>query len=115
MLAHCSAGIEMASGEIRPPRAMIGRIIGPAVKRVALRDEEPMRRNSPTAKELVMTGNLDFEAERKRLSGLIDRFAETGPSGCTSHPHLFFGPLTPDEWAILMYKHLDHHLRQFSA
>jgi uncharacterized protein DUF1569 len=114
MLAHCSAGIEMATGDIRPPRAMIGRIIGPAVKRVALRDEEPMRRNSPTAKELVMTGNLDFESERKRLSGLIDRFAETGPSGCTSHPHLFFGPLTPDEWAILMYKHLDHHLRQFS-
>jgi hypothetical protein len=113
MLAHCSAGIEMAAGDIRPPRAMIGRIIGPAVKRVALRDEEPMRRNSPTSKELVVTGNLDFEAERKRLSGLIDRFAETGPSGCTSHPHLFFGPLTPDEWAILMYKHLDHHLRQF--
>jgi hypothetical protein len=115
MLAHCSAGIEMAAGDIRPPRAMIGRIIGPAVKRVALRDEEPMRRNSPTSKELVVTGNLDFEAERKRLSGLIERFAVTGPSGCTSHPHLFFGPLTPDEWAILMYKHLDHHLRQFSA
>lgn len=115
MLAHCSAGIEMAAGEIRPQRALIGRIIGPAVKRVAFRDEEPMRRNSPTAKELMMAGEMDFESERKRLSGLIDRFAATGPSGCTHHPHAFFGPLTPDEWAILMYKHLDHHLRQFGA
>jgi hypothetical protein len=115
MLAHCSAGIEMAVGEIRPPRALIGRIIGPAVKRVAIRDEEPMRRNSPTAKELLITQHVDFEAERKRLSGLIDSFAAGGPSGCTNHPHAFFGPLLPDEWAILMYKHLDHHLRQFSA
>jgi hypothetical protein len=115
MLAHCSASIEMAAGEIRPPRALMGRIIGPAVKRVAFRDEEPFRRNSPTSRELVMAGNLDFEAEQKRLSGLIDRFYAAGPSGCTNHPHAFFGSLTPDEWAILMYKHLDHHLRQFGA
>ena len=115
MLAHCSAGLEMAAGEIRPRRALIGRVIGRTVKRVALRDEEPMRRNSPTAKELVIVGEMDFEAERKRLSGLVDRFAAAGPSGCTDHPHAFFGPLTPDEWSILMYKHLDHHLRQFGV
>jgi hypothetical protein len=115
MLAHCSAGLEMAAGEIRPSRALIGRIIGPAIKRVAVRDEEPMRRNSPTAKELLTTGEWDFGTERERLSALIDRFAASGPSGCTNHPHAFFGPLTPEEWAILMYKHLDHHLRQFGA
>ena len=36
-----------------------------------------------------------------------------GPGVCTKHPHFFFGPLTPVEWAALMYQHLDHHLRQF--
>lgn len=115
MLAHCSLGLEMAAGEIRPPRALIGRILGPVIKPMALREGEPMRRNSPTASELVIKGDRDFEAERKRLSGLIERFAAAGPSGCTAHPHAFFGSLTPDEWAVLMYKHLDHHLRQFSV
>jgi hypothetical protein len=115
MLAHCSAGLEMAMGQIRPPRALVGRIIGPAIKRVALRDKEPMRRNSPTARELVMTDDRDFAMEHGRLGQLIDRFTAAGPVGCTSHPHAFFGPLTPDEWAILMYKHLDHHLRQFGV
>jgi hypothetical protein len=38
-----------------------------------------------------------------------------GPAGCTTHPHLFMGRLTPVEWATLMYQHLDHHLRQFQA
>jgi hypothetical protein len=116
MMAHCSLSLEMAAGEIRPRRALMGRILGPVVKPMALRDEEPLRRNSPTAKELLVVGEeKDFEAERKRLGGLIDRFAAAGAAGCTSHPHAFFGSLTPDEWAILMYKHLDHHLRQFGA
>jgi hypothetical protein len=115
MLAHCSLGLEMAAGEIRPPRALMGRILGPVIKPMALRESEPMRRNSPTAKELVVNGDRDFETERKRLSGLIDRFAAAGSAGCTAHPHAFFGSLTPDEWAVLMYKHLDHHLRQFGA
>jgi len=38
-----------------------------------------------------------------------------GPAGCTAHPHSFFGRLKPEEWATLMYKHLDHHLRQFGV
>ncbi len=115
MLAHCSLGLEMAAGEIRPPRALIGRILGPVIKPMALREGEPMRRNSPTSKELVIEGDRNFESERRRLSGLVDRFAAAGPAGCTAHPHAFFGSLTPDEWAVLMYKHLDHHLRQFGA
>ncbi len=115
MLAHCSKGLEMATGELRPPRAFIGRIIGRLIKRAALGDDKPMVRNSPTAKELMVEADCEFAAEKARLSGLIDSFAAAGPAACTSHPHAFFGPLNPDEWGILMYKHLDHHLRQFGA
>jgi len=114
-LAHCSAGIEMATGDIRPPRALIGRLLGPMIKSKAFRDDEPMRKNSPTAKELIVLGERDLEIERKRLVGLIDKFYANGAQMCSTHPHAFFGPLLPQEWAILMYKHLDHHLRQFSV
>jgi uncharacterized protein DUF1569 len=114
-IAHCSAGIEMATGDINPPRALIGRILGPMIKSKALSNDEPMRRNSPTSKELVVHDKRDFEAERQRLYGLIDRFYAAGPQACTAHPHPFFGPMLPEQWAILMYKHLDHHLRQFGV
>jgi hypothetical protein len=93
----------------------LGRIFGPMVKSKVLGDEKPMGRNAPTAKSLVVADERDFETERKRLCMLIDRFAEAGPTGCTTHPHTFFGHLTPEEWATLMYKHLDHHLRQFGV
>lgn len=114
-MAHCAAAMEMATGDVRPPRALVGRLLGWIVKPMALGNEDPFRRNSPTAKELVVSDARELATERERLCGLIDRFAAAGPSGCTTHPHTFFGPLTSQEWAVLMYKHLDHHLRQFGA
>ena len=114
-LAHCSASMEWAVGDRVPPRMFVGQIIGRIIKPMVLKDGEPMRRNSPTSKDLIIQGDRDLAAEQVRLCGLIDRFAASGPNGCTRHPHSFFGKMTPDEWAILMYKHLDHHLRQFGA
>jgi len=114
-VAHCSAGLEWAVGDIVPERMFLGRIIGTFVKPMVLKNEEPMRRNSPTLKSLVVEDERDLRTERERLCGLIDRFAGAGPKGCTTHPHSFFGRLTPEEWATLMYKHLDHHLRQFGV
>jgi len=95
-LAHCSAAMEMAMGEICPPRMLIGRIIGRMVKPIAFKSDEPMRRNSPTVKDLVVQDERDLGRERERLCGLIDRFAAAGPEGCTTHPHSFFGRLTPE-------------------
>jgi hypothetical protein len=114
-VAHCSVGLEWAVGDKIPERMLLGRLIGGMVKSKVLGNDEPMRRNSPTAKDLVVKDERDLGTERARLCGLIDRFASAGPKGCTTHPHSFFGKLTPQEWATLMYKHVDHHLRQFGV
>ena len=114
-MAHCATAMEWAVGDIVAPRMFLGRILGPLVKSKVLRDETPISRNSPTAKSLVVTNERDLEKERQRLCTLIDRFCQGGPQGCTKHPHTFFGSLSPEEWSRLMYKHLDHHLRQFGA
>ncbi|HWZ33807.1 MAG TPA: DUF1569 domain-containing protein [Bryobacteraceae bacterium] len=112
-LAHCSAALEIAMGQRRPPRVLIGRLLGRVAKRSVIVNEIPMRRNSTTEKSCIVSDERDFEVETQRLRELIDRFVAGGPGACTSHPHFFFGPLTPEEWAALMYQHLDHHLRQF--
>jgi hypothetical protein len=114
-VAHCTAGLELALGDRRPPRLLIGRIIGPMIKSKAFREDEPMRRNSPTVQGLVVRDERDLDIERQRLCSMIDRFAAAGPQGCTAHPHSFFGRLTPEEWSMWMYKHLDHHLQQFGV
>jgi hypothetical protein len=114
-LAHCSASLETAVGDRLLPRMFVGRIVGGVIKRLAIGNEEPLRRNSPTAPSFVVADERNFDAEQQRLNDLIDRFAAAGPAGCTTHPHSFFGRMSPEEWAVLMYKHLDHHLRQFGV
>jgi hypothetical protein len=113
--AHCTAGFELALGERLLPRLFVGRVIGGIVKTKVLGNDDPLRRNSSTLKGLAVNDDRDLEKERERLCEMIDRFAAAGPKGCSTHPHSIFGRLTPEEWATLMYKHVDHHLRQFGV
>lgn len=118
MLAHCTSGVEMALGVLNPKRASFpGNVIGLLIKPLVLGDDKPMRRNSPSSRELfpVDPAQCDFERERAQLIAAVDSFAMKGAGGCSQHPHPFFGRLKPEQWAILTYKHLDHHLRQFGV
>jgi hypothetical protein len=111
--AHLAATMEMAVGDSRPPRMFIGRLIGGMVRKKLVGDDRPMGKNSPTAPNLLVPDQRDMDRERARLMSLVERFSSS-PAACTTHPHTFFGPMKPEEWAIIMYKHLDHHLRQFA-
>ena len=114
-LAHCAGALEIAVGDTVAPRMFIGRIVGSMIKSKIVGDDKPLRRNSPTMPSLIIVKECDLQKEQARLTTLVDRFATTGPSGCTTSAHSFFGRMTPDEWSVLMYKHLDHHLRQFGV
>ena len=108
MMAHCSATMDMASGRLNPPRAMIGRLIGPLARPIHT-NEKPFSRNSPTDKRLVVSDARDFARERESLKTKIRQFYEGGEAQCTRHPHPFFGTLTPQDWSSRNVKHLDQH------
>jgi hypothetical protein len=116
MMAHCSVSLQWAVGEVVPDRLPLpARVMGRLVKPLVLRNDDLMRKNSPTANSLVVADERDFAEERDRLLELIDRFVTGGAAACTRNRHSFFGEMTPEEWAVLTYKHLDHHLRQFGV
>jgi hypothetical protein len=114
MLAHCAAALEVACGSSIKKQALIGRVLAPFVRRSVLGDK-PFQRNAPTDPDFKIAGDRDFAAERTRLAALMEQFAGRGPAAAEGLVHSFFGRLTADEWARLMYKHVDHHLRQFNA
>jgi hypothetical protein len=114
MMAHCSAAIEMATGRAKPKRVLLGYVIGPLLKSVYT-NEKPFSRNNPTAKMLIISDSCDFAREQEKLKQCVRQFHDAGDAGCTTHPHPFFGALSPQDWSRGMYKHLDHHLRQFGA
>src|ERR1700735_4472113 len=92
MLAHCSVSMQWAVGELVPEKGSLpARLMGRLVKPMVFRNDDPMRKNSPTAKSLIVTDERGLGNERDRLVGLIDRFAAGCSVGCTRNPHSFFG------------------------
>ena len=113
MLAHCQVPFRVASGELKLPRSLLGRLFG----RIALKQlvsDKPTKKNLPTGKEFRVVDKRVFDRERDQLIMEIERFASAGPAGLTKDAHPFFGPMTQVQWEILMWKHLDHHLTQFT-
>ncbi|HXS35933.1 MAG TPA: DUF1569 domain-containing protein [Flavipsychrobacter sp.] len=114
MMAHCAECMEMAMGNKKVQRSLIGRLVGPMLKHKVL-DENPLDKNLPTDKDMLMVGPKDFAQEKQRLMDNIKRFTAAGRQGIPSHAHPFFGKMTTEEWARSACKHLDHHLQQFGA
>ncbi len=80
-LAHCTCGMQMATGVINPKRASFpASVIGPLIKPLVFGDDKPMRSNSPSSPELfsVHPTQCDFERERAQLITAIDRFVNKG-------------------------------------
>jgi hypothetical protein len=113
MLAHCQATFDVYFGDKKLKRGLAGLLFGRIAKK-QLFSSKPWRQNLPTAPEFIIKDDRNFEGERTRLVDLINRFSTEGPS-IAPNIHPFFGKMSKDEWAMLQYRHLDHHLRQFGA
>lgn len=115
MLAHCNVSLETAMGRNFPKRKLIGILFGKLLKSKFL-DQKPMVKNSPTEDHYVTSADVfEFEKEKARAIELVRTFHANGPEKCTTHPHSYFGKMRPHEWAVLKWKHYDHHLRQFGV
>ena len=114
MIAHCTAALQVAAGLKFPPRIFIGRIAGPFFKS-AFTNSEPLKKNMPTDVSFLVIDGRNFEKEKQRLTALATQFSKGGEEECTRHPHSFFGKLSPQEWGMGMYKHIDHHFKQFGV
>lgn len=115
MLLHCQQPFKVVFEELKLKRSLVAILLGGLVKKSTLNDE-PFKANLPTATEFKTNHlNPEFETEKKNLIACIQKFQSAGPEGVTKQPHPFFGKMTDKEWDKLLYKHLDHHLRQFGA
>ena len=114
MMEHCLIATEVSCGKQNPSRVFIGYILGRLAK-PAYVNQKPFSKNLPTHETFIVKNDPDFETTKEKLKQAVKEFSEGGPEKCTRHPHAFFGKLTPEEWGIGTYKHLDHHLRQFGV
>ena len=115
VMAHCTAPLKMAHGEIKSKRGLFSLLLGKYFKNKMVNPATPFTKDLPTDPNFIFPNAKEFEEEQKKLIAKLNEFTTKGKAGITTQPHSFFGNMSPEEWDIIQSKHLDHHLRQFGV
>ncbi|WP_192822653.1 DUF1569 domain-containing protein [Rufibacter sp. LB8] len=95
-------------------QAFLGKVFGKIALRKMIKDEQPFDKNIPTSAQFKVTNTTatNLEPEKASWVALLKAYQQY------SNPrfiHDFFGKMTKEEIGVLVYKHTDHHLRQFGV
>lgn len=115
MVCHLSDSFKCATGE--KTAAFAGNLFSRVfVKWIALKAPLQWPKGVKTRPEMDQqvggSRPSEFEADRKELERMVERFTSTSPD-FQWHRHPMFGDMKVEEWFRWGYLHMDHHLRQF--
>jgi hypothetical protein len=114
MLWHCRQQLSLGTGELKvkhlvpaPLRWVLKKTLGSGV---------PFTKGMGTVPgiEAHLKAGLNLENEKNALKSALADFVSLPPESIIK-THPFFGTMTDKDWGQIIYKHLDHHLRQFGV
>lgn len=109
MLLHLLEAYRMPNGDLRiPRRPMPLRFL----VRWLLLYVLPFPKGAPTARELLIRPATSFDADKAELERVI-RGLQPPDTDAQVGDHPIFGRMSVRDWGVLLYKHTDHHFRQF--
>jgi hypothetical protein len=114
MLAHCRIVLQVALKHY-DEQFLVGKLLGKTIVQNILNDKTGMKKNIKSSKKLFEMHPKSFEEEQNLLLQVFDDFHEKGSAFFEDKLHPVFGRLTASQWYELTYKHLNHHLSQFSS
>lgn len=99
--------------KVRYKQSLLGKIIGKMMLVSNTKDDKTFGKNIPAGKAFTITESSgDFEKQKRRWIELTEKY------GSFNNPdfiHDLFGKMTKEQIGIFVYKHYDHHLRQFGV
>ena len=112
MVAHLTDSTRMATGELRCEAKRTPLRFSPLKQLVIYL--LPWPKGVPTSPELLSRAPSVWNGEIDALEGALERFGSRSASD-TWPAHPTFGALSRRAWGVLVYRHFDHHLRQFGV
>ena len=115
MAEHCVNWNQWVHGrsELRLKQSLVGKLIGRWVLRWTLRPGRPLDRGIPAGPahtvERATRGLESLKCEWIELMGAYATYDNP------DFVHDFFGKMSGAELGVFVYKHMDHHLRQFGV
>jgi hypothetical protein len=114
MCRHCSIALDIAFGTGDLKVNFLMRLLGKLLKKKVFYGGD-MGKNSPTAKEFIVSESFEFEKTKAELIVRFSRFANEGKQVIKTMNHPFWGKMTYEDWDALLWKHTNHHLEQFGV
>lgn len=116
MLAHCSVTYELIyePEKHKKPNFFTKFLMKKFVK-PKVTNEMPYKPSLPTGPMFIIKEEKNFEDEKKRLIGFIQKTQQLGTEAFDGKVSFSFGKLNAREWNNMMAKHLEHHLNQFGV
>lgn len=115
MFAHCNVTYEMMYEDKHSKPGAFMRFILKMMVKKSIVTTVPYKKNSQTAPQFLIKDEKNFETEQNRLINYITKTQELGEGNFDGKASHSFGILNKNEWNTMLYKHLDHHLRQFGV
>jgi len=115
MLAHCNIAYELIFEDKHPKPGRFKMFLLRTLLKPIVTNTKPYKINSPTSPIFKVVSAKQFEQEKQKLIAYIKQVQQMGAAAFEGKAAHSFGPLNAMEWNNMMYKHLDHHLRQFGV
>lgn len=116
VLAHCTVPYEMVYNPSKFKRpGGFGRFMIKLFAKKMVVGVKPYPKNGRTAPDFVISGKREFETEKQKLIGFINKTTELGEGHFDGKESHALGKLSKTEWNVMFYKHLNHHLTQFGV
>ena len=112
MLSHLADPIRAAMGELEVKEKKTPFRFPPL--RFLIIYVFPFPKNVPTAPEFLARTAPSVAEGVAELKSTVTRFASR-PAHAPFVRHAAFGRMGRKDWGCVMYKHIDHHLRQFGV
>ena len=112
MVCHLADSLKMAMGDLKVPAKRLPFRYPPLKQFIIYL--APFPRSAPTAPELLVRAPREWANDIADVQDLLAR-AGSARTTATWPEHPAFGKLSKRAWGVLIYRHMDHHLRQFGA
>lgn len=114
MMRHCVIWNNwvLGKGPYSYKQGLLGKIFGKMALKSQVKDDRPIGKNMPAGDFVIKEKQGDADMQKKIL---LEQVMAYGHFSNPCFVHDFFGKMTVEEIGIFVYKHLDHHLRQFNA
>ena len=116
VLAHLNVAYDLTfTPEKFPKPNFIAKFLLSKFVKPKITNEIPYKASLPTSPAFIIVDERNFEEEKAKLIGKIQRVQQLGREAFEGKENINFGKMTAQGWNNMFAKHLNHHLDQFGV